>query len=90
MTGNLYEGPASLVVGDRRHAVRVRLAGHLNTFDGRYHWQGTLHGAPADVTPGGKQVRVCVGDRDALAQLVEHVPGGGLMVSGTGTPPFWP
>jgi hypothetical protein len=85
----VYAGPASLVVGDERHPVRIRLKGYLNTFDGRYHWQGTVHDAPADVQVG-KTVRLCVGDRDAAARLVERASGGGLMISGTGRPPFWP
>ena len=84
----LYAGPASLVVGDKRHPVRVRLTSYLNAFDGRYHWQGTVHDAPAEVK-AGTPVVLCVGDRDASARLVEEVAGGHLMISGTGRPPFW-
>ncbi|PRC46045.1 DUF4873 domain-containing protein, partial [Mycobacterium sp. ITM-2017-0098] len=32
----VYAGTASLVVGEQRHPVRIRLAGHLNPFDGHY------------------------------------------------------
>ncbi|MGE2833306.1 DUF4873 domain-containing protein [Mycobacterium sp. SMC-4] len=85
----VYTGTASLVVGEERHPVRIRLKGYLNVFDGHYHWQGTVYDAPADVQ-AGKPVQLCVGDRDAVARLVERTPGGGLMISGTGRPPFWP
>jgi hypothetical protein len=87
--GRVYAGPASLVVGDERHPVRIRLTGYLNPFDGRYHWQGTVHDAPSEVN-AGRAVVLCVGDRDATARLVERTPGGHLMISGTGRPPFWP
>jgi hypothetical protein len=84
-----YAGQANLVVGDQRHPVRIRVKGYLNPFDGLYHWQGTVHDAPAEVKPGGKLVVLSVGDRDATARLVEQTAGGHLMISGTGRPPFW-
>lgn len=84
----VYAGPASLVVGDERHPVRIRLTGYMNPFDGHYHWQGTVHDAPAQVTAGRPAV-LCVGDRDATARLVERTAAGDLMISGTGRPPFW-
>jgi hypothetical protein len=87
---NVYAGPASLVVAERRHVVRVRLKGFLHPVDGRYHWQGTVHDAPQDVRSGGQPVRLCIGDRDAVARLVERTSYGDLMISGTGHPPFWP
>jgi hypothetical protein len=85
----VYVGPASLVVDEQRHPVRTRLIGHLNPFDGRYHWQGTVHDAPPEAKVG-RSVVLCVGDRDAPARLVEHTAAGDLMISGTGRPPFWP
>jgi Domain of unknown function (DUF4873) len=85
----VYDGPASLVVGEKRHPVRIRATGHLNPFDGHYHWQGTVLDAPAQIK-AGRAVVLCVGDRDATARLVEHTAAGDLMISGTGRPPFWP
>jgi hypothetical protein len=85
----VYAGPASLVIDDQRHPVRIRVKGFVNPFDGRYHWQGTVHDAPPKVT-AGKTVVLCVGSRDADARLVEETAGGQLMISGTGHPPFWP
>lgn len=83
-----YAGPASLVVGDTRHVVRVRLTGAINPFDGHYHWQGTVYDAPAEVRSGSTAARLCVADVDAVARLVERTAGGHLMVSGVGRPPF--
>ncbi|WP_237165643.1 DUF4873 domain-containing protein [Mycolicibacterium obuense] len=83
-----YAGPASLVVGDVRHAVRVRLTGSINPFDGHYHWQGTVYDAPAEVRSGSAAARLCVADVDVAARLVERTAGGHLMISGTGRPPF--
>ncbi|PRC58822.1 DUF4873 domain-containing protein, partial [Mycobacterium sp. ITM-2017-0098] len=75
----VYAGTASLVVGEQRHPVRIRLAGHLNPFDGHYHWQGTVHGAPPEVT-AGRAVVLCIADRDATARLVERTAAGDLMI----------
>ena len=83
-----YAGPASRVVGDVRHAVRVRLTGSINPFDGHYHWQGTVYDAPAEVRSGSAAARLCVADVDVAARLVERTAGGHLMISGTGRPPF--
>ncbi|KMO79488.1 DUF4873 domain-containing protein [Mycolicibacterium obuense] len=83
-----YAGPASLVVGDVRHVVRVRLTGSINPFDGHYHWQGTVYDAPAEVRSGSAAARLCVADVDVAARLVERTAGGHLMISGTGRPPF--
>ena len=37
---DLYDGPAMVTVGERSFPSRVRLTGHLDAIDGRYHWQG--------------------------------------------------
>lgn len=86
--GGGYAGPASLVVGDVRHPVRVRLKGSLNAFDGHYHWQGTVYDAPAELRSGTTPARLCVDDYDVPTRLVERTAGGHLMISGTGRPPF--
>ncbi len=83
-----YAGPASLVIGDARHEVRVRLTGSINPFDGHYHWQGTVYDAPAEVRSGSTAARLCVAEVDVAARLVERTAGGHLMISGVGRPPF--
>ncbi len=46
---DIYDGPATVRIGDDERTVRVRLAGHVDPIDGRYHWQGTVF----DELPGG-------------------------------------
>ncbi|WP_349270339.1 hypothetical protein MPNTM1_01309 [Mycolicibacterium parafortuitum] len=84
----VYTGAADLIVDEARYAVRVRLKGSVNPFDGHYHWQGTVFDAPDHVNPGGAQVRLCVDDHHAVARLVERTADGHLMISGTGRPPY--
>ena len=86
----IYAGPACLIVHDARHAVRVRLKGSVNPFDGHFHWQGTVYDAPAHLKPAGAQVRLGIDDTEAPARLVERTVDGHLMISGTGRPPFRP
>lgn len=84
----IYAGPACLIVQETRHAVRVRLKGSVNPFDGHFHWQGTVYDAPEQVKPTGSQVRLEIEDTEAPARLVERTGDGHLMISGTGRPPF--
>ena len=41
-TDDVHDGPAAMRVADGEQAVRVRLSGHLDPIDGRYHWRGTI------------------------------------------------
>jgi cation diffusion facilitator CzcD-associated flavoprotein CzcO len=84
-----YDGAATLTVGGAQREVRVRLTGHLDPLDGRYHWQGTVF----DPLTGGalKNSRVAtltVGERSAPARIVEQTPWGTHSVAGVGTPPY--
>jgi hypothetical protein len=83
----VYDGPAQLRVDDIDHAVRVRLTGHLDPIDGRYHWRGMvfdLQSQPRMPQP----VAVQIGDRTAEAQLTEVTPWGTHCVAGVGAPPY--
>jgi hypothetical protein len=83
----VYDGPAAVHIGDDIHDVRVRLTGHLDPIDGRYHWQGTVFDAlPADNPP--QRVRLAVGDRIAEARVAESTPWGSYSVVGVGAPPY--
>lgn len=83
----LYDGPATVTVGGAELAGRVRLTGHLDPVDGRFHWQGTVFAAlPEGV--GGGAMTVNVDGREAQARLVERTPWGTHMISGVGDPPF--
>ncbi|MCV7017768.1 DUF4873 domain-containing protein [Mycolicibacterium aichiense] len=83
----IFDGEAELEVDGVRCPVRVRLAGHLNPIDGRYHWQGLAYGAPDAVTAGAP-AQLVIGSRSVAVKLVERVPSGQLMVSGVGAPPY--
>ena len=80
----VYDGPAVLGVGDARHSVRVRLTGHIDPIDGRYHWQGTVFDAPAVQGP----VRQAVDGRFAAARITEQTPWGSCSIAGVGVPPY--
>ncbi|MEB4211905.1 DUF4873 domain-containing protein [Mycobacterium sp. 94-17] len=88
-----YDGAATLEIAGTRHAVRVRLTGHLDPIDGHYHWQGTVFGSASDPLSGDvlKRARtgtLTVGERSARARIVEETPWGTHSVAGVGAPPY--
>ncbi|TFV61126.1 DUF4873 domain-containing protein [Mycobacterium sp. PS03-16] len=85
----VYDGPADLGAGDTVHAVRVRLSGHLDPIDGRYHWRGLILDAlPDDALPRSGAVTVTIDGRTAPGRIAERTPWGSHAVAGVGTPPF--
>jgi hypothetical protein len=83
----VYDGPATIGVGDDEHLVRVRLSGRLDPIDGRYHWQGTILDALPDGT-GPRPVTVTIGEQTAEARITERTQQGGYSVAGVGMPPY--
>ena len=85
---DLYDGRATVHLGDDGHDVRVRLAGHFDPIDGQYHWQGTIleELSGADRLP--RPATVTIGNRSAAARITEQTPQGGYSVVGVGAPPF--
>jgi cation diffusion facilitator CzcD-associated flavoprotein CzcO len=87
-----YDGAATLTVAGAQREVRVRLTGHLDPLDGRYHWQGTVFDELTGLDDGAlKNSRVAtltVGERSAPARIVEQTPWGTHSVAGVGTPPY--
>lgn len=86
---DLYDGAAVVTVSGEEIPSRVRLTGHLDAIDGRYHWQGTVF----DVLPNAAKARpaavtLTIGDRTVAARVVEQTPWGTHMISGVGKPPF--
>lgn len=71
------------------HAVRVRLTGHLDPIDGRYHWQGTVFDAPAETPPRGA-VPVVIDGNTVTGRCTERTQQGGYQIAGGagGAPPF--
>jgi cation diffusion facilitator CzcD-associated flavoprotein CzcO len=85
----VYDGPATLGVADNHHEVRVRLTGHLEPIDGRYHWQGMILDAPTEAALKAAQpVTLTVGGRAAEARITDQTPWGSYSVAGVGAPPF--
>jgi len=86
---DVYDGPADIRFGDDDRTVRVRLTGHLDPIDGRYHWQGTVFDAlPAEVLRQSQPVTLTVGDRSAEGRVTERSSQGGCSVAGVGAPPY--
>ncbi|KUI09208.1 monooxygenase [Mycobacterium lehmannii] len=83
----LYDGVAAVRMHDTDHDVRVRLTGHLDPIDGRYHWRGTVFDLPSDMRLP-QAVRISIHDRTAEGQLTEVTPWGTHSVTGVGTPPY--
>lgn len=86
---DLYDGPATVTVSGTEIASRVRLTGHLDAIDGRYHWQGTVFDTlPDTVRARSAAVTLTIDDRTAAARVVEQTPWGTHMIAGVGDPPF--
>ena len=85
---DLYDGRATVHIGDDGRDARVRLTGHFDPIDGQYHWQGTIL-EQLDVTDKlPKPAIVTIGNRSASARITERTPQGGYSVAGVGAPPF--
>ena len=83
----VYDGPATVTIGGDDHAVRVRLTGHIDPIDGRYHWQGTVfESLPDDELK--RPVTITIGERTVAARISERTPQGSYSVVGVGAPPF--
>ena len=86
---DLYDGAASIRIGDDERQVRVRLSGHLDPIDGRYHWQGLVFDElPGDVLKQSQPVTLTVGERSAEGRITERTPQGSHSVVGVGAPPY--
>ncbi len=85
---DLFDGRATIRIAGDERAVRVRLAGHVDPIDGRYHWQGTVFDTLPDDTRLPLEVSLSAGDHKAEARVTERTPQGGYSVAGVGAPPF--
>jgi hypothetical protein len=89
-----YRGPATLRIGDADLAVEIRVSARFEPVEGRFRWAGRTN--PDEVL----RERVGGGLREALitipglpaakVKLSEPDPWGGVRLSGTGTPPWFP
>jgi hypothetical protein len=79
---DVYDGPATV----NGRAVRVRLTGHLDPIDGKYHWQGTVFDELTE-TPRGA-VTVTIDANTVQGKYTERSQQGGYQIAGAGSPPF--
>jgi hypothetical protein len=96
--GNLpdeeYRGPATLRLGDQDLPVEIRMSAHFEPIEGRFRWAGRT--TPDDdlrerVSGGLRDARIAIAGRTEMAvRLSEPDPWGGVRLTGTGTPPWFP
>ena len=83
--GEEYEGPARI----DQTAVEVRLRGHFQPIDGRFHWYGRIAPDPAvETNTSGSTVTLVTPYGEAPGRLSDVDPWGRFRISGTGRPPF--
>src|SRR6516165_6833416 len=86
-----YEGTAVVAVGGSRFDVQVRLRGHFEPIDGRYHWYGRVsasEGLDSALGSGKAAGVLTTAEGSAPCELSEPDPSGRYRVTGISTPPF--
>ena len=86
-----YEGTAVLEVAGARFDVHVRLRGHFQPIDGRYHWYGRIgphEGLAAALGQGRASGVLTTAEGSAPGELSEPDPSNRYRVTGISTPPF--
>jgi cation diffusion facilitator CzcD-associated flavoprotein CzcO len=86
-----YQGTAVLEVGQSRFDVQVRLRGHFQPIDGRYHWYGRIdaHDGLDELLGSAKASGVlATPDGSAACELSEPDSSRRYRVAGISTPPF--
>ncbi len=89
VTDEVYDGAATIAVGDDRRRVRVRLCGRLDPIDGRYHWQGTVFDSMLDeLLAHRRPVTLTIDGRTAECRITERTSQNRFSVVGVGSPPY--
>lgn len=86
-----YEGPAVLIVGEERFALRARLVGQFQPLDGRYRWYGRLdsdEGLSRLVGDRSAAVVLQTEEGDAEGRITEPDLWNRYRIEGTSVPPF--
>ncbi len=69
--------------------MAVRLRGHFEPIDGRFHWYGRITTTPpVEAHTSGSTVTLVTPYGEAQGRLSDVDPWGRFRVSGTGRPPF--
>ena len=81
-----YDGPARIAAS----TVEVRLRGHFEPIDGRFHWWGRVAAEEAlgAEQSSGAVVTLVTPHGRAEGRLSDLDPWGRFRISGTGRPPF--
>jgi hypothetical protein len=82
-----YAGPAQVVVGTERHAVRAVLAARFEPVLGRVAWSGRVEGIPGVLT-AGTEVVVRTPHGEARATATEPDLWGHWHLRSADPPPF--
>ena len=85
-----YDGAATVLAEGRRLDVEVRLRGHFEPIDGRFHWYGRAAVSEA-LTAGarsGATVEVRTVHGSSTGRVSDVDPWGRFRITGTGRPPF--
>ncbi|MEE3852282.1 DUF4873 domain-containing protein [Gordonia sp. LSe1-13] len=88
----VFDGAAAVSAdGCADLVVRLRLVGHLDPLDGRYHWAGTAFGNEIRRWKDDRvrSVTVSIDGREPVdARLAEVTPSGAVRIVGVGAPPY--
>ncbi|GAA4402758.1 DUF4873 domain-containing protein [Tsukamurella soli] len=88
----VWAGPARLAAGATERTAPVRLAGHFEPLDGRYHWYGTIDdpavGAEFKAFKRGTVTLAVDGCPAVSAAVTDRTGWGTYRVEGIGAPPF--
>jgi cation diffusion facilitator CzcD-associated flavoprotein CzcO len=86
-----YQGPATLETGTARLDVQVRLRGHFEPIDGRYHWYGRIepHDGLDELLGSARASGVLTTpEGSAPCELSDPDPWRRYRVTGISTPPY--
>ena len=88
-----YRGPAQLRLDDGPVPVQVRMSAYFEPVEGRFRWAGRT--GPDDmlrerVGSGLRRAAIVIDDRETPVKLGDPDPWGGVRITGTGTPPWFP
>lgn len=87
----VVDGKAVLSVDGDELWARVRVSGHLDPLDGRYHWAGVVFGDAIRQWKANRVTAVTVamdGGEPVVARLAEMTPTGAVRIVGVGEPPY--
>jgi beta-galactosidase GanA len=90
--GEEYVGPADVLADEPMEAVEVavRLRGHFQPIDGRFHWYGRIDASDAltERHRSGSQVVLRTPHGTAVGKIADIDPWGRFRITGLGAPPF--